>query len=251
MKKNILFTLLFTCLLCLSAYALDESGETGDSTPPPEVETETETETEPTVPPVSEPTKPEKPQEDTQAPSVSVTGVHVVKSGDTLFSLAKKYNISVDTLKQLNNLTNESLSVGQVLKVRGDISQTPQSPPAEDDKKPTNTPSEETPTTNDDESDKEVTNTEDQLIGSDDEPVEDKVEKPLDQLANESIDEDLLVEGQITETTPQEETQVITPEKQEKRTKAINFYWVIGGILLLASGLTAAVVYWKRAWFLR
>lgn len=41
--------------------------------------------------------------------------VHVVKSGDTLWNLAKKYNTSVNELKKLNNLNSNSLSIGQVL----------------------------------------------------------------------------------------------------------------------------------------
>lgn len=40
-----------------------------------------------------------------------------VVNGDTLYSIARKYNISVDELKKLNNLTSNSLSIGQILKV--------------------------------------------------------------------------------------------------------------------------------------
>jgi LysM repeat protein len=42
---------------------------------------------------------------------------YIVKSGDTLYSIAKKYNISVDELKDINNLTSDILSVGQSLKI--------------------------------------------------------------------------------------------------------------------------------------
>ncbi len=44
-------------------------------------------------------------------------GTYTVKSGDTLYSIAKKYNITVDKLKSLNNLSSNTLSIGQVLKV--------------------------------------------------------------------------------------------------------------------------------------
>ena len=45
--------------------------------------------------------------------------VHVVVPGDTLYSLAKKYNTSVDELAQLNKLSEPyQLSVGQKLKVK-------------------------------------------------------------------------------------------------------------------------------------
>ena len=38
---------------------------------------------------------------------------HIVKKGETLYSLSKKFNISVQKLKELNNLSNTSLSIGQ------------------------------------------------------------------------------------------------------------------------------------------
>ena len=41
--------------------------------------------------------------------------IYVVKKGDTLFSIAKNLNISVDTIKSLNNLTNNSITIGQEL----------------------------------------------------------------------------------------------------------------------------------------
>lgn len=40
---------------------------------------------------------------------------YVVKSGDTLWSIARKYNLSVNELKALNNLSSNVLSVGQRL----------------------------------------------------------------------------------------------------------------------------------------
>ena len=44
---------------------------------------------------------------------------YIVKSGDTLYSIAKKFNISVDDLKDNNNLTSDILSIGQSLKING------------------------------------------------------------------------------------------------------------------------------------
>ena len=44
---------------------------------------------------------------------------YIVVSGDTLYSIARKYNTTVDTIKSLNNLTNNILSIGQVLKIPG------------------------------------------------------------------------------------------------------------------------------------
>ena len=45
------------------------------------------------------------------------TLIYIVKSGDTLYSISKKYNMSVDNLKKINNLSNNNLSIGQPIKV--------------------------------------------------------------------------------------------------------------------------------------
>ena len=45
----------------------------------------------------------------------SSLNTHVVKSGDTLWSIAKKYGVSVEELKEKNNLTSNALSINQVL----------------------------------------------------------------------------------------------------------------------------------------
>lgn len=42
---------------------------------------------------------------------------YIVKSGDTLYSIANKNNISVDKLKDINNLSSNNLSIGQKLLV--------------------------------------------------------------------------------------------------------------------------------------
>lgn len=42
---------------------------------------------------------------------------YVVKKGDTLYGIANKYNISVDNLKSYNNLSTDSLSIGQIIKI--------------------------------------------------------------------------------------------------------------------------------------
>lgn len=47
------------------------------------------------------------------------TTSYTVKSGDSLYSIATKYNTTVDTLKSLNNLSSSLLSVGQTLKLPG------------------------------------------------------------------------------------------------------------------------------------
>lgn len=42
---------------------------------------------------------------------------YIIKSGDTLYSIAKKYNTTVDKIKQQNNLTTNILSIGQQLQI--------------------------------------------------------------------------------------------------------------------------------------
>lgn len=40
-----------------------------------------------------------------------------IKSGDTLYSIANRFNTTVDEIKRLNNLTTNTLSIGQILKI--------------------------------------------------------------------------------------------------------------------------------------
>ena len=54
--------------------------------------------------------------------------VYMVKKGDSLYSIANKYNTTVDSLKKVNNLTSNSLNIGQKLNIpsisSSDINQT-------------------------------------------------------------------------------------------------------------------------------
>ena len=43
--------------------------------------------------------------------------VYIVKKGDSLYSIAQKYNTTVDELKKLNGLTSNIINVGQILKL--------------------------------------------------------------------------------------------------------------------------------------
>lgn len=45
---------------------------------------------------------------------------YIVKKGDSLYSIANKYNTTVDELKRINNLTSNILSISQVLKLPSD-----------------------------------------------------------------------------------------------------------------------------------
>lgn len=50
-------------------------------------------------------------------PVGSSVSTYTVKKGDTLYSIANKYNTTVDNLKEQNNLTSNTLSIGQILKI--------------------------------------------------------------------------------------------------------------------------------------
>ncbi|WP_239457153.1 LysM peptidoglycan-binding domain-containing protein [Planococcus versutus] len=65
-------------------------------------------------------------------PSAPVSGSkYTVKSGDTLYSIAKKYNVTVKALAKANNITNYNLiRVGQVLTIPGKTPSPPVTPPA-------------------------------------------------------------------------------------------------------------------------
>jgi flagellum-specific peptidoglycan hydrolase FlgJ len=43
---------------------------------------------------------------------------HIVEKGETLYAISRKYEISVDELKRLNNLSDNIISIGQVLNIR-------------------------------------------------------------------------------------------------------------------------------------
>ena len=49
-------------------------------------------------------------------PSVT-SQTYIVKSGDSLYSIAKKFNTSVDSIKKKNNLSSNLLSIGQKLNI--------------------------------------------------------------------------------------------------------------------------------------
>lgn len=48
---------------------------------------------------------------------IETTNVYTVKKGDSLYSIANKYNTTVDAIKKINNLTSNFLQVGQILTI--------------------------------------------------------------------------------------------------------------------------------------
>jgi LysM repeat protein len=62
---------------------------------------------------------PTSPPAPAQTPSAEGAVVHVVQAGDTLYGISLQYNVSVDDLLKLNNLTRDSiLSIGQEIIVQ-------------------------------------------------------------------------------------------------------------------------------------
>lgn len=53
-----------------------------------------------------------------QLPDTIVAQTYTVAQGDTLYSISKKHNTTVDELIRLNSLEGNAISIGQVLKVR-------------------------------------------------------------------------------------------------------------------------------------
>ena len=43
---------------------------------------------------------------------------HTVLQGETLYSISKKYNITIDQLKKINNLTDNTISIGQKILIK-------------------------------------------------------------------------------------------------------------------------------------
>lgn len=58
-----------------------------------------------------------KPKKVVVAASKDKNGIHTVKKGDTLYSISRKYKITVEDLKAFNNLKDNNIKVGQVLQV--------------------------------------------------------------------------------------------------------------------------------------
>lgn len=98
-----------------------DSSRTPEPAPPTETTTEPET---PEAPPAEteQPPETERPQ---PAPAVQT---YTVQSGDGLWGIARKHDVTVDELKAFNGLTNNTISPGQVLRIPPKEGQ--QAPPA-------------------------------------------------------------------------------------------------------------------------
>lgn len=53
---------------------------------------------------------------------------YIVQKGDTLYSIAKKFNLTVENLKKMNNLVNNTITIGQTLYIDNNNLEVPNSP---------------------------------------------------------------------------------------------------------------------------
>lgn len=63
-------------------------------------------------------TRPQDMPKPVEQQATVAAGSHQVQQGDTLYSISKKYNTTVDELMRLNGLAGNAISIGQVLKVK-------------------------------------------------------------------------------------------------------------------------------------
>jgi LysM repeat protein len=70
-----------------------------------------------------------QPGSGTGGPATPGVGTYTVRSGDTLYAIAARYNTTVATLAQLNKIVNPNLIFpGQVLQVSGVVQPSPPTP---------------------------------------------------------------------------------------------------------------------------
>lgn len=50
--------------------------------------------------------------------STSATNLYTIQQGDTLYSLSKRFNLTVEDLKRINNMSSNAISIGQTIKIK-------------------------------------------------------------------------------------------------------------------------------------
>ncbi|KAA3622473.1 MAG: LysM domain-containing protein, partial [Bacteroidetes bacterium] len=92
-----------------------EEPPTPVETPEEIIEEAPEDAPEPTEGPTSNPDFTDEPE---IAPEPGAALFHTVSQGDTLWNISKRYNTSVDAIKRLNNLTDNTIRLGMKLRVK-------------------------------------------------------------------------------------------------------------------------------------
>lgn len=99
---------------------IEEAPPTPVETPEETIEETTEDDPQPTEGPTSNPDFTDEPEisEPEIAPEPGAALFHTVSQGDTLWNISKRYNTSVDAIKRLNNLTDNTIRLGMKLRVK-------------------------------------------------------------------------------------------------------------------------------------
>lgn len=50
--------------------------------------------------------------------STSAANLYTIQQGDTLYSLSKRFNLTVEDLKKMNNMSSNAISIGQTIKIK-------------------------------------------------------------------------------------------------------------------------------------
>ena len=72
----------------------------------------------PTTTPVPTPPVTNPPSQPTTPPANTTEQFHSVAAGETLYAISRRYGLTVDSLKKLNRLTGNTISIGQRLRVK-------------------------------------------------------------------------------------------------------------------------------------
>lgn len=71
------------------------------------------------VPPPATVSKPFMPAPASTKPNYKI--IHTIQAGETIYRVSKLYNVTVDNLKQWNNLTENTVEIGQELVIKGGV----------------------------------------------------------------------------------------------------------------------------------
>jgi len=77
------------------------------------------------VPAQPQQTVSQQPVEETKPAAAAAPITHTVKARETLYSIARKYNVTIADIKNWNNLTGNNISTGQQLSINGNAPQQP------------------------------------------------------------------------------------------------------------------------------
>lgn len=161
--------------------------------------------------------------------STNITNSHKVEAGQTLYTISKKYEVSVESIKKLNNLNSDELSEGQVLIIKA----------AKEDL-PTNTKKDKV-SKDSDKLKSELTDNKYQDVGFNTEVTT----KTLESSSGYTIKVEKLVEYDIEKV---EETGIVTVGNDElpsDKNFALHFNAPIGTVIMVTNPVNKSTVFVK------